>query len=543
MWDRLWRHRNAVAMALGLVLAVAPLLITRVLPFHDSPGIVGLGGALALRDDPAAAIRSFYDIDVRAYPSALYFGWAYLAGAIGIPIDAAFALFMALFCVAALPLSMWLMLRAFHRPAVLALLVFPVSYHHQIWYGFLGSSAAVAGLVLALAFARRILDRPSLGNHAGLTAALLYVAAAHPFPLALTLAVVAPLLCWPPPGAPGRKRTALLIAARLSTLLPTMLFLGNWAAGFFGRGSGQRSLLKTITTSIDLGTPAWGDAGLYLDWLGNGYRSSWDGVVPGLALLTLAVLLATGVGVRPPAAEVPAQPQLARAEARRDWIVLGWAAAVLLAGYLFLPMKLVWPELWWGVRVRCVLPSYLMLLALVRPRARGPRPWLVAPAFATALVFFGCVTWDFARYFRGRVLAGFDDAVAAIPAGQSVLAFPVRPDPHYTLAHPYLVQHHVARKGGRAVPHLRGHPGSYWITMKPPPESPPWGDPRLFDWNEHSHWDYFLIEQPLQGDPVEPMRQAPPGAVRRVFAQGQFEVWQNLWQNSSHKVAPDPQAR
>jgi hypothetical protein len=106
-----------------------------------------------------------------------------------------------------------------------------------------------------------------------------------------------------------------------------------------------------------------------------------------------------------------------------------------------------------------------------------------------------------------------------------VLGFPVRPDPHYTLAHPYLVQHYVARKGGRAVPHLKGHPGSYWITMKPPPASPPWGAPQLFDFAEHGQWDYFLLERPLDGPAPEPMRTAPPGAVSRVLAAGQWELW------------------
>jgi hypothetical protein len=519
------RHRLGVAMAVGVVAAVAPLLTTRVYPFHDSAGIVGLGGALALRNDPTAAVRAFYDLDIRAYPSALYFGWAYLAGAVGLSVETAFGAFTAIFCIAALPLATWLLLRAFHRPQALALLVFPVSYHHQIWYGFLGSSAAIAGMILALAFARRIFDRPSWGNHLGLAATLLYVAAAHPFPLALTLAVVAPLLLWPPPDVTDRKRAALLIGARLATLVPTVLFLGNWAAGFFGRPSAGRSLLTTVRTSLAINTPALDDAGQYLDWLGNGYQSAWDTLVPGLSLATVALLLALGVCPREAAA--PASPSPTASD-RRDWIVLGWAAAFLLAGYLFMPMKLVWPELWWGVRVRCVVPSYLVLLALVRPRRRGLPPWAVIPAFAGALGFFAFVTVDFAHHFRGRALAGFDQALAAIPRGQSVLGFPVRPDPHYTLPHPYLVQHVVARKGGRAVPHLRGHAGSYWITMKPPPDSPPWGDPLLFEWPAHAHFDYFLVEQPLTGPPVEPMRAAPPGAVRRIIQQGQFEVWQNL---------------
>jgi hypothetical protein len=516
-----WRSRwLPIAITIGTAAAVAPLLTTRVLPFHDSAGIVGLGGALALRHDAAANIAAFYDLDIRAYPSALYFGWAWLAGALGISVETAFSAFIAIFCVAGPPLAMLLLLRAFDRPRALALLVFPVSYHHQIWYGFLGSSAAITGLVLALAFARRLLDQPTWRNHVGLGLALLFVASAHPFPLALTIAVVLPLLFWPPEDAYDRKRAAMFIGGRVATLIPTAIFLGSWATGFFGRNTGTRSLWKTVTTSIELNTPGLADAPQFLDWLGNGYQTPWDALVPGVALFTLAAFLALGVRGR---ADAPAG-----ASARIDWIALGWAAAVLIAGYLLLPMKLVWPELWWGVRVRCVLPLYLVLIALVRPRPRGLRPWLVAPAFGAALVFFAVVARDFSHHFRGRALAGFDQAVAAIPPGRSVLAFPVRPDPRYTLPHPYLVQHYVARKGGRAVPHLRGHPGSYWITMKPPPESPPWGDPLLFEWAEHSAWDYFLIEQPLDAPAVQPMRAAPPGAVRRVFAGGQFEVWENL---------------
>jgi hypothetical protein len=531
---RLAPHAVSLALALGVFGSLLPLLQTRVLPFHDSAGIVGLGGALALRHDPAAAVAAFYDVDVRAYPSALYFGWAWLAGALGVPVELAFSVFIALFCVAALPLSLLLLLRAFGRPPALALLAFPVSYHHQIWYGFLGSSAAVPGLLCALAFARRLIDRPSAGNHLGLAAALLFLAMAHPFPLALALAVVAPALLAPPGGwgrgglRPGARGLALHYATRAGALVPMVVFLASWAAGFFGRDqpTASRSLWRSLRSAahrVGLQAPTRGHAGEFLSWLGNGYLSGWDEVVPALALGTLALVLV--LGLRPP----PALPGLtlppARLGERQNTLLLVWAAAVLLLGFLVLPLQLVWPELWWGVRVRCVLPAYLVLVALVRPRPRGLPPWVLAPAYAAALVFFGYVTADFRGYFRGRVLAGFDQALAAIPAGQSVLGFPVRPDPHYTLAHPYLVQHYVARKGGRAVPHLKGHPGSYWITMKPPPASPPWGAPQLFDFAEHGQWDYFLLERPLDGPAPEPMRTAPPGAVSRVLAAGQWELW------------------
>src|SRR4051812_30569292 len=113
--DWLRQRRLGVALAVGTGAAVGPPLTSRGLPFHDSAGIIGLGGALALRDDPTAAIRTFYDLDIRAYPSALYFGWAYLAGVLGISVETAFSCFTALLCVAALPLATWLLLRAFGR--------------------------------------------------------------------------------------------------------------------------------------------------------------------------------------------------------------------------------------------------------------------------------------------------------------------------------------------------------------------------------------------------------------------------------------------
>jgi hypothetical protein len=300
--------------------------------------------------------------------------------------------------------------------------------------------------------------------------------------------------------------------------------------------------------------------------------------VPAIAIATLVGFLVGGARVSEnPPSVTPSRVGLAPPPGcrwsralRSNGLPLGWAAAILLVGYLFLPMKLVWPELWWGVRVRCVLPSYLVLVALIRPLGTGistgsgrparlkaalftrglPLACLI-PMTAVAFAFLGYVTWDFHRFSHDR-LAGFDAALAAIPPGQSVLGFPVRPDPHYTLPHPYLVQHYVARKGGRAVPHLRGHRGSYWITMKPPPDSPPWGDPRLFDFHLHGDWDYFLIERPIDDvhdaqpfsipsmaaveDPDDdappgrphPMRDVPAGSVRRVVAEGQFELWQRL---------------
>lgn len=515
------------AFGLGLLAVLAPLFMTRVLPFHDASGIIGLGGALAHLDQPEARIREFYDLDIRAYPSVLYFGWAYLAGRAGVPVEIAMSVFLGLFAIAGPPLALLLLLRAYGRPRQLALLAFPVSYHHQIWFGFLGSAASVTGLLLAMAFARRVLDpadrRRQVLDHLGLAGAIALVAMAHPFPLALTLVVIAPLLLRPLVGVVGWRAQAGRIGLRLACMVPALLFLRGWVAGFFGGNAGGVPVLERVRREVRLRTPSpLEDARLFLEWLGNGYRVAWDELVPGLALATVAALLA--LGTRPERAS--AVPEGTPAARDRTWLALAWAALVLALGYLLLPLKLMWPNQWWGVRVRCVLPLFLVLVALPRPRARGLPAWVVGPAFTVAVLFAGYVAYDLRTHFRSRVLAGFDQALAAIPPGASVLAFPVMPDAHYTEGHPYLVQHYTARKGGRAVPFLRGHPGSYWITMKEPPASPPWGDPRLFDWDMHAAgWDYFLVQVPVGQPPPEPLRHAPPGAVGTVSETGQWILY------------------
>src|SRR5437868_7017394 len=96
---RAWLARRwfAVSFSLGLLAVLLPLCQTRVLPFQDYSGIVGLSGALAHLDDPAARIRDFYTVDVGPYPCAAYFGWAWLLGKIGLSVEVAYDLFIAIF--------------------------------------------------------------------------------------------------------------------------------------------------------------------------------------------------------------------------------------------------------------------------------------------------------------------------------------------------------------------------------------------------------------------------------------------------------------
>jgi len=136
------------------------------------------------------------------------------------------------------------------------------------------------------------------------------------------------------------------------------------------------------------------------------------------------------------------------------------------------------------------------------------------------------VTGDFRGYWRGRALDGFDQAIAAVPPGNSLLYFAVFPEPHYTLPHPYIAQYYVARTGGRATPFLGGHPGSYWVTQKLSPEAPPWGDRTQFVWQDHGlGYDYFLVEMPLAGPQIDPISNVPSSAVTKLVSRGPWRLY------------------
>lgn len=512
-------HWVAWAMGIGLVVQCLPVLVTRVLPFHDSGGIIGLGAVFSHLDDPETRVREFFDVDYGAYPSIGYFGWAWLTAKLQVPADIAFNLFIAVFCLAGPPLALLLVLSAFRKPPALALLALPIGFHHQIWYGFLGSAAAVTGLLLALGFARRLAEHRRLGDHLGLAAATLFVALCHPFTLAMTLVVVAPVSIWP---ARGAARPLLARLGRLACFLPTLIFLAAWARHFFGAGAAPDSVpwSRRLLRELRLQRPPLGeDLRTFFDWLGGGYHGRVDDVVTAAALVALAAFLVAGV--RAGDADPAAAP-----DRRGSALWLGWAGLALALGYLLLPMKIFWPTYWWGLRVRCVVPLFLIAVAGVRASRRGLPAPVALVAAAVAVFFAGYVTADFRGYWRGRALDGFDQALAAVPPGRTLLYFTALPDPHYTLPHPYLGQYYVAQRGGRASPYLGGHPGSYWVTQKSMPESPAWGNRELFSWQVHGlGYEYFLVELPIGVPPVDPMTTVPAGAVTRLSSTGRWRLY------------------
>jgi len=140
-----------VALALASLL---PLCVTRYLPFCDLNGAEGLLGAWSKAGDPQARIAEAFDIQVRPLPNALFYAVGrVLVLVFSVPVAA--NLYLAIFCVLAVPLALLYTLRSFGKPPALALLSFAVVYHRCVWFGFVGSATAVPLLVLSWGLANR----------------------------------------------------------------------------------------------------------------------------------------------------------------------------------------------------------------------------------------------------------------------------------------------------------------------------------------------------------------------------------------------------
>ncbi|MEP6654024.1 MAG: hypothetical protein ABJA82_11745 [Myxococcales bacterium] len=520
--------------AVGIVVNLLPLVVAPILPFNDLHGAAGLLGAWVRRPNPEARIDDYFTFNVHLAPNVIYWavGWA-LTRLFSVTV--ATNLYIGLFCVVGLPVSLLVAVRALGKDPVLSFLAFPLIYHRCLWYGFMGSVPAVALLLLVIGFASLAYAQPHFSwRDLALAATMLVMATAHAFLYLVTLGL---MLLW----ALLAMRQPSSWRRRLAALLPSLLYLGPWlAATFFGaggarHGGGEDGLLLYLWRQ----RPAFSH---YLrsvrDWLIDGYAGPIDDAV---ALVFAATLLAfLLVGIRPPrpfsAAAAP-EPRPARGRPAGDQSADKWwtarvpiTTALLTAGYFLLPMSISRPHPWWAVHVRLLVPALLVGVLLVPVRRRGlPRVALV-PVMVAAIFYGGYLTADFRFWWTNVELNGFSAALAAIPPGQRVQALypPYENERHYShFPMGYIVDYYIVDRGGTAAPILAG-PNALWVAWRPQGPGPGWGFASAFNWAQHGRsWDYFLAKQPAPGNGPQLtfFSDAPTGAIRKVFEQGLWSVW------------------
>lgn len=530
------------AFGAAMAASLAPLAVAPILPFNDLHGAAGLLGAWLHRANPAARIEEYFKFNVHAAPNVLYWavGWALTRVA---SVTTATNIYIGLFCVAALPLTLLFALRSFGKDPVLSLVAFPVVYHRCLWFGFMGSVPAVSLLILAIALANRSFQRsrPSW-NDVALAGTLFLLAAAHAFLFVVSAAIVALWAAFAHgKGSPLWRRGVVF--------LPSLAYLGPWLATTFlwgGTHAGQRrfGVLPMVAHLWNQRQPFGTYVANIRNWLIEGYRSPLDDVVAGIFAATLASLLLFGIRGQGSASTILATPfrderypATSRQASRTKW--LGWlwtrrlgvTAGLLAGGYFLLPMSISVPFGWWAVNVRLLVPTCLVLLLAIRSRARGLPRAIVLPAAIAAIAYGGYLTYDFRTWWMRVELDGLPEAIAAIPAGKRVHAlYPRFEDERHYSHFPmgYIVDYYVVDRGGTASPIMSGHPNEMWIRWVRQGPGPAWGMAHLFRWADHSPgWDYFLVKQPAprNGSMIKPFADAPPGSVQCVFERGLWSVW------------------
>lgn len=537
-WRDLLEKYGFYVVFAGLTIAqIAPLFASKYLPFHDLGGMVGLTGALTHRNDPAARIGDFYEINIRAYPSTFFMMWVWLLAKLHLSVAFATSLYYAIFILAALPASVWAACWAFGRPRWLSLLAFPVVWHHQVWWGFIGSASAIPGLLCALAAARRMTIKPSWGAGVALALAALYTAMCHAIAFIMLLGILAPFVIVNVPWRDA-ARAARTLGVRIACMLPSLVFLGPWLLDFTRLAPGHAADPRSVVLGGDGGSRwqhfkhtlvfaegslKW-NLSLFLEWLGDGLKNNVDRWIACIGLIALFLCLV--IGVRIPA-DTEEQPR-----GGAGWLV--WAAVVLLAGFLLLPMHMFWPTDWWGARARFVVPLFLVGIVAVRPWRYGlSARWAAIPALAS--LFYGIyLTHNFVVDWKQQV-AGFGGAIRSIPPGQSVLYMSNLPTGTLNGQHVYLGQYYTALSGGFIVPCMKGHREAMWVLAKSLPQHPPWGNLAYFRWPQHSAaFNYFLVENA----PPTLFHDAPKGAVTKVFEGGHWSVWHKEESPNPHLPVP-----
>jgi hypothetical protein len=519
--------RIELSIFVVLVLAgVAPLYAGRYLPFFDYPAHLAVPAALRYRGLTETRVAALWSLDLRVVPNCLHYAFTYL-GSFLLPLEEASRLFVAVFCVAALPPSVAMLLRTFGRDWRLAVLAIPLAWNRCLWYGFVGFCAALPLSCVALALLARDLKQPH--PRRAVTAGLLFAVLpfAHFFAAALTGVIGVALVL-------ARSRTLdprrWLRAGAPMVTAPAVIapwFVASWSAGPEPPGG---TLHRLLVARPDLSVYA----GLLRHWFMDGYMNHFDDTVAVLMVLTVAAL--HGYSRREAAAADPStSTRVANgAEDAKRYVRDASGAgplvvcAILAALYLALPFSLDAHFLWWGMNVRVIPLLFIWLLIATPPGRldRVGRALLVPVAVATA-VYGLYVAADIHSYFNGpEGMEGLAEVLAQVPPGSTLLGLytDYRQPPHYA-HYPYFYasSYAVVRAGGVAAPFIP-IPQS-WTNPRIVPAFPAAGDAALFRYDEHAQaYSHFLVRTCVGTgcvrDPLEDRAE-----VRQIAASGRWRLY------------------
>jgi hypothetical protein len=496
-----------------VVLAAAPIFAGRYLPFFDYPAHLQVPAALRHRADPATRVSELWTLDLRLVPNSLHYALTYL-GSFVMPLETASRLFIALCCIAAFPPAVAFLLQTFGRDWRLATLAVPLCWSRCLWYGFIGYCAAIPLSLVILALLQRDVGRPALRRELILAALVALLPFVHFFVMVMTLLVAsALLLVHAVKGAHRARLWRSVLPLATGPLMMAPWFLGSLRGGPQPAGGAAAHLFASRPPAIDY-------LRLLHHWFIDGYSGRVDDVLAVVVVLTLAALIA-----------YPRVAEDAEAGGRSagERFVPLVVCAVLTALYFVLPFEISAPFLWWGMNVRVLPLLFVWLLAAVPPgRLDGVGRLLLVPAAVATAAFFIYVAVDVRRAFNGpEGMAGFDDVVAQIPPGSSVLGLytDYRQRPHYAhYPYHYASSYAVVQGGGVAAPFIP-IPQS-WTNPRVVPDYPVAGDAAFFQFARHAPGFSHFIVRTCAGDRCVPDPLEGRAEVRRLAESGRWRLYQ-----------------
>jgi hypothetical protein len=505
------QERADLGVLLALVvLAMLPLFAGRYLPFFDYPAHLSIPAVLRHRADPATDVARLWQLDLRLVPNALHYALTW-AGSFVMPLESASRLFVALFCVAALPAAGAFVLRELGRDFRLAILIVPVAWNQCLWFGFIGFCAALPMSLVVLALLDRALRAPSLRLSLGLAALVALLAFTHFFVLAVTLGLALVVLL-------NRLRDVGFARAfgAAAPLLSGPAVMAPWfLSGLRGGPQPSGGPLGHLWSS----RPSLGEyARLLHHWFIGGYSNRVDDALAVLLVSALALLIFVG----------PARGVVdgVTAATRRLPVLL---AGCLAFGYVALPFEIHAPFAWWAMNVRLLPLLFVWLVIAVAPGPLGAwaRPVLGAAAAGSA-AFFVYVAIDIGYVFNGSAGAsGLGEVVSVLPKGARVLGLysDYRQRPRYEYyPYAYAALYAVVEHGGLATPFIPIPQA--WSNPKQVPAFPAGGDVAFFQKAEHlGPYSHFLVRtcqgpgclpDPLAGAPE--VQRVAEAALWRLYA-------------------------
>ena len=517
-------RREPVTFALFVVASVAvilPVWIGRYLPLLDYPNHLSMVFVWRHLHDPQWNFAPFYDVHFPPLPYwaqyAMVYGFSLLVG-----VEAAQKVFLSLFLLL-LPLSVALYARRVGRDPRLALLAFPLAWNFNVAYGFLAFVAGVPVLFLALAALDRYGERPTFrwAAIASLLGVSLYLFHVLPWALFLLAGGVTALLA-PRPWSLGR---ALLAP------LPTLPALGLGLLAYrASRGAAvpvnpwtPQGLSAFQGVHQDLATNLGGFSAWLLDFFPGG---SDEAAAAALGFVWLLVVASRPLA---PAGAAPPRNELADRDPRSWRPEVG--AAITLALFFLLPWSLLQPFYWYAVNCRLAVVVAALLLLAARGPIAGPRRALLVLGGVVGIAYLADVSAHFRRF--NQRARGFDEVMAAVPAGRPVLPVLLKlGDPEVNV--------NCYNQWGSYVQMRQGGYNLFNFTVDFPVKTlrrlptPPWNRPDLFNFAAHGGpWDYFLVHGPSPIDPFAGVHDR----VKLLRRSGEWEVWEKL---APGAAAPKP---